>query len=74
MVRWSLFGVFIVCYPQLLKKGYGKQAHINQEKLQTYSQRRYAFIFCLLIELLIIDNGVSWLLNTIVNLISGVVL
>jgi hypothetical protein len=65
--RFCLMGVIIYFYPHMLRYLYANREDINQEKLKKYSRRRYVIIVLVLIEILIVQNGLAWFINFLIN-------
>jgi len=67
--RYSLMVIFIIVYPKLIYWFLSKNKNITTEQVIKLSRRRYAIIFCLFYELVIVQNALSLLINGILSLI-----
>ena len=71
--RWCVWGGVIFLYPYLLQRYYGHRDNIHQQGLIRLAKRRYALLFCIAVELLFVDNGLSRLFNGLAMAIGKVV-
>lgn len=68
--RISLIIIFIVFYPKILRHMVKNQPDIDPVKLAHYSRRRYPIVFFLVIEVLIAQGGMAWLINIMLKGVS----
>lgn len=66
--RYSLMGIFVYFYPHLIKQFYGNKEDIDPEKLKKYSRRRYVIVFFVLFEVLLVQHGLSWVVNKLIGM------
>ncbi len=67
LLRYGAIAIFIYYYPRLLRRAYDNKPDINQAALAKYSRRRYPIIFFIILEILIAQHGLAWLINSIIN-------
>jgi hypothetical protein len=66
--RYLLMLIFIAAYPKLIYWFLSKNKNITSKQIIKLSRRRYAIIFCLFYELVIVHNALSFLINGILSL------
>ena len=66
--RYSLMLIIIYYYPAVMHALYADRHDIDQIKLIKYSRRRYVVITLILIEILIVQNGLAWFINKLIGL------
>ncbi len=67
LLRYGFILLFIAYYPQILRRVYNNKPDINQQALAKYSRRRYPIIFFIILEILIAQHRLAWLINSIIN-------
>lgn len=65
--RLSLILIFIIFYPKILRYLVRNQTDIDLIKLAHYSRRRYPIIFFLIIEILIAQGWMAWIINLVLK-------
>lgn len=64
--RYSLMGIFIVCYPTVIRLLYRKKS-LKNEELKKLSKRWIAITICVGYELIVVHNVVGLLVKTLVG-------
>ncbi len=66
--RYFMMIIFIFFYPKLTNRILSKQLDIKKELIARYSRRCYAVLLCLLYEVIIVQNILSWIVNELLHL------
>jgi hypothetical protein len=66
--RYLLMLMFIAIYPKLIYWLLSKNKNITSKQIIKLSRRRYAIIFCLFYELVIVHNILAFLINWMLSL------
>ncbi len=66
--RYILMGIIVYFYPAIVRYFLTGKDGITTEKLAYYARRRHVVIMLLFIEIVVVNNGLSWLVNWLINL------
>ena len=66
--RYFIMAMFIAFYPKFIRWFFSKNKNITERQIVKFSKRRYAVLLCFFYELMIVQNGLSLLINGLLSL------
>ncbi len=66
--RYSLMVVFIGLYPYLVRFVLTRCDDVSEILRDKYARRRYAILFCVFYELVLVHNALAWVISGLLHL------
>lgn len=66
--RYTLMVVFIFFYPNFVRSLLARHDDMNDDLCKKYMRYRYAVLICIFYEVILVHNGLAWVINLLLRL------